>query len=149
MIKRVNWPRSQAWSPKNQSPVLNPDLLLKTICFSTYGNVLTWRMLVLWQSKQRFSFCFAFPLPFLQEKKTCHLLDRNFWESDPLSESRNWRSLALKAVRSSKKAFGEALKMENFLFHLYHSIKRMEIWWDFLLLYVISKFIICHEFYIN
>lgn len=78
MIKRVNWPRSQAWSPKNQSPVLNPDLLLKTICFSTYGNVLTWRMLVLWQSKQRFSFCFAFPLPFLQEKKTCHLLDRNF-----------------------------------------------------------------------
>ena len=58
---------SQAWSHKDQSPVLNPDPVLKTMCFSTYGNILIWRMLVLSQSKQKFPF--ALLSLFLSSKK--------------------------------------------------------------------------------
>lgn len=58
------------------------------------------------------------------------------------------RSLALKAARMGK-GFGGELKVEEFLFHCYYNIKKMEIRWDFPLLCVIGKFIICHGFYVN
>lgn len=35
-------------------------------------------------------------------------------------------------------AFRSKLKIEDFLFHCYHNIQRMEIWWNLLLLFVMD-----------
>lgn len=44
MIEKGNWPWSQAWTQKNQNSMLTPELILKTMCFSTLGTILRWKM---------------------------------------------------------------------------------------------------------
>lgn len=74
------------------------------MCFSTYGNILPWKMLVPWQSKQIFILlCFPSSFP-LRKKDTMPVRTGQLWEMNPflgprcMGSRKAERSLALKAA---------------------------------------------------